>query len=204
LIGIVADNSAITMAGGLAASTSRPVALAGRLLAKVSLENGPIAIGDSLTSASSTPGVAIKATNAGRVIGIALEPFDGPPSPEASEGEDLPYGKILIFVNPHWQGGDLTVGESNDGNLVNLDSEELGQKLANLGLRVTDGQTLIVKKVQAKFIETRELKIHNPEPQKTGMTIADRATSDLYCVYVENNEMKTERGECLSINNQHN
>jgi hypothetical protein len=55
---------------------TRPVALAGRTPVKISLENGPIEIGDFLTS-SSVPGVAMKATGAGRVIGRALEPFDG-------------------------------------------------------------------------------------------------------------------------------
>ena len=38
-------------------------------------ENGPIAAGDPLTS-SSVPGVAMKATASGYVIGKALESFD--------------------------------------------------------------------------------------------------------------------------------
>ena len=51
-------------------------------------ENGMINQGDYLTS-SSTPGTAMKATKWGRVIGIALEPFDSN------------QGKIMMFVNPH-------------------------------------------------------------------------------------------------------
>jgi len=191
LIGIVADNSAITMAGGLAASTSRPVALAGRLLAKVSLENGPIKIGDSLTSASSTPGVAMKATDAGRVIGIALEPF-----PKEGQDPSASSGQVMVFVNPHWQGGDLTVEESNDGNLVNLDSEQLRQSLASLGLVIDNEGTLIVKTIKAEVVETQGIKVQSSEIQKTGITIIDRASSEPSCFFIENGEIKIVKGEC--------
>jgi len=72
-----------------------PIALLGRVPVKVSLENGPINIGDPLTS-SSVPGVAMSACGksslagqagseegkayqckSGKIIGRALEPFDG-------------------------------------------------------------------------------------------------------------------------------
>jgi len=57
-----------------------PVALAGRVWVRVSLENGPIAAGDLLTSAK-TPGHAMKVTDKSRarhaIIGKALEPFSG-------------------------------------------------------------------------------------------------------------------------------
>lgn len=86
-IGIVATKPAITMGptSGLTPgyaqsvasdSASVAVALAGRVPVKVSLENGPIAAGDALTT-SSTPGVAMKATQAGPIIGKAMENFDG-------------------------------------------------------------------------------------------------------------------------------
>jgi hypothetical protein len=71
-----------------------PVALglAGRVPVKVTLEGGPIHIGDPLTS-SSTPGHAMRAMRSGRVIGVALEGFDG------SQGKT---GKVIVFLNPHW------------------------------------------------------------------------------------------------------
>ncbi len=98
-----------------------PIALAGRVPTKISLENGEIAIGDALTS-SSTPGLAMKATKAGMIVGFALEPFgtttggrstaqrleavrrpndwrpfDGPTTPET----------IITFVNvSYWNGGE--------------------------------------------------------------------------------------------------
>jgi hypothetical protein len=52
----------------------RPVALAGRVPVKVTLENGDIQRGDLLT-ASSTPGYAMKATEGGQIIGRAMEDF---------------------------------------------------------------------------------------------------------------------------------
>jgi hypothetical protein len=55
---------------------------------KVTLENGPIRIGDLLTSASK-PGYAMKADRPGPTLGIALEGFDG----KSREG------KILCFVD---------------------------------------------------------------------------------------------------------
>jgi hypothetical protein len=72
-----------------------PLALCGRVPVKVTLEGGPIRIGDYLTS-SSRPGYAMRATAPGRVIGVALQPFDGDPGAE---------GKAIVLVNPHWYGG---------------------------------------------------------------------------------------------------
>ncbi|MBI4038313.1 tail fiber domain-containing protein, partial [Candidatus Daviesbacteria bacterium] len=90
----------------------RMVALAGRTPVKVSGEAGPIEIGDYLTS-SSTPGVAMKATRPGQVVGKALEPFD------SAQGGSV--GKILAFVNisfadPQQALANLLLDE--EGNLV--------------------------------------------------------------------------------------
>jgi hypothetical protein len=54
-----------------------PVVLTGRTAVKVVTENGRIASGDLLTS-SSTPGVAMRATRPGPVLGQALGSFAGP------------------------------------------------------------------------------------------------------------------------------
>ncbi|HSX08956.1 MAG TPA: hypothetical protein VLF93_02275, partial [Candidatus Saccharimonadales bacterium] len=71
-----------------------PVALTGRVPVKVSLENGPIHKGDYLTS-SSVPGVAMRATQPGQVLGKALEDFNCATSPIA----DSCTGKVMAFVN---------------------------------------------------------------------------------------------------------
>jgi hypothetical protein len=72
------------------------VALAGRIPVNVSIENGPIKPGDYLTQ-SSTPGVAMKATKAGKVIGQALFGHDK---------EEI--GAVMMFVNnTYYQGASL-------------------------------------------------------------------------------------------------
>jgi hypothetical protein len=79
--------------------SGRPLALSGRVPVKVNLEGGAIRIGDLLTS-SSEAGTAKRASRAGRVIGMALEAFDG------NAGE---RGKVIVFVNPHWWPGQQPV-----------------------------------------------------------------------------------------------
>ncbi len=71
-----------------------PIALAGRVPTRVNLENGAVNVGDPLTS-SSIPGVAMKAKEAGPVVGYALEPYTG------SENDNL----VLTYVNVGYWGG---------------------------------------------------------------------------------------------------
>lgn len=75
-----------------------PVALAGRVPVKVSLENGPIASGDYLTS-SSQPGVAMKAVKTGVTIGTAIGSFDGTNGTTTQS--------IMAFVNTSYTSGML-------------------------------------------------------------------------------------------------
>jgi hypothetical protein len=72
------------------------IGLIGRVPVKVSLENGPIQPGDLLTT-SSTPGVAMKATEAGQTLGIALEAYDGMPAGTGAGADGV--GKVLCFVS---------------------------------------------------------------------------------------------------------
>jgi len=76
-----------------------PVALSGRVPVKVTLENGEINPGDYLTS-SSIPGVAMKATKAGVIVGQALTSYAGPP------GE---IGTVLGFIKNTYSLGSKTI-----------------------------------------------------------------------------------------------
>ncbi len=78
------------------------VGLAGRVPVKVSSENGPIHIGDALTS-SSTAGVAMKATKAGAIIGTALTEFT-----------DQGSGEVMLFVSTGQSAGTLPVTADNN------------------------------------------------------------------------------------------
>jgi len=120
IIGVVSVNPYLAM--GPEPAEGVKVALLGRVPTKVSLEAGLIEIGDYLV-ASSLPGVAMKATKSGRVIGQALQPFEGV-SIECEilittneEGEEVSsmncyekasdIGKIMVLVNPGWLGGEV-------------------------------------------------------------------------------------------------
>ena len=85
-----------------AADEGFPIALAGRVPTRVSAQNGSIQVGDPLT-ASTTPGVAMKATDNGHIVGYALEPV--------SEGQR----DIIVFVNVgYWAGGTQTTPGTNN------------------------------------------------------------------------------------------
>jgi hypothetical protein len=207
LIGIVSENSAITM-GGLDASTSRPVALAGRLLVKISTENGSIATGDLLTSAS-LPGLAMKATEAGRVIGIALESFEQTSSATS---------KILAFVNPHWYAGKLAIDGSlstttegttattteetsivQDTGIFDEFIEKVKQALASLGLFVENGiaqvKELIADKIFAKKAQVEDLEVLNK------IQLLDQTTGEIYCTWIENGEWVKLKSSCENLTN---
>lgn len=84
------------------------VAFSGRVPVKVNTENGPIEFGDLLTP-SSTPGVAMRATKAGQVIGQAMTEFNG-------EG----VGKVMAFIKMDYGNGaklaDMLPGINGVGN----------------------------------------------------------------------------------------
>lgn len=110
LIGVVSDSSAVIINSGEASNNEaetilRPLTLVGRIPVKVSTENGPIVVGDYLTS-SSIPGVAMRANMPGRVVGIALESF-GTSNDQVSNLNNQ-NGKIMVFVNLSWYAGELT------------------------------------------------------------------------------------------------
>ncbi len=94
LLGIISTEPGFTL--NASQLDAKYLALAGRVPTKVNLENGPIKAGDPITS-SSTPGVGMKATQAGRVIGIALENLLSTNNNEPST--------ITVFVNPSWYTG---------------------------------------------------------------------------------------------------
>lgn len=101
ILGVV--STAPGFVAGAHTENSFPIALVGRVPVKISTENGPIRAGDYLTSAS-IPGYAMRATQAGRVIGTALEDFN-----PANATACMPFGlgaspttacgKISVFVN---------------------------------------------------------------------------------------------------------
>jgi len=91
VLGVISEKGGILL-GGDSDTFKKPIALVGRVPVKISVENGAIKRGDPLTS-SSLPGHAMKLTKPGRIIGFAMENFDG------SQWET---GKIITFINLSW------------------------------------------------------------------------------------------------------
>lgn len=135
-IGVISTKPGILLSGNL--KNSQPLALAGRVPTKVTLENGPIEPGNRLTS-SSTPGYAMKATKAGHTVGIALEPF-GPSASLGAQGKPFDgkknkTGKIMVLIQPGWWPGDtqeelVNLREENEKLKLRLD--KLERKLAGV------------------------------------------------------------------------
>lgn len=92
-IGIISAKPGVTLNSDATTDTTHPnlypMALQGRVLVKVTSQNGPIAAGDILTT-SSIPGVAMKATKNGTVVAKALEGYNST-DPQS-------VGKIMVFV----------------------------------------------------------------------------------------------------------
>jgi len=105
-------------------SAKVPVALAGRIPVNVSTINGPIHLGDYLTS-SAIPGVAVKATSAGQVIGTAMSDFDCSTTDIQSlvSGNTVCQGQVTMFIKNSYY--DPTVVNAMDGNYDLLSNSDL-------------------------------------------------------------------------------
>lgn len=132
-IGVISTKPGILMNQDVTGHDDRghPVSLAGRVPTKVTDMNGPVAIGDPIAS-SSFPGIGMKATKSGRIVGYAMEafPYTEPIGDGAVDAiDEIPYrkefrvtadghpaqdkdgyavGKISVLVNPSWYEPDRT------------------------------------------------------------------------------------------------
>ncbi|MFZ2681735.1 MAG: hypothetical protein WAZ14_01420 [Patescibacteria group bacterium] len=142
-----------------------PIALSGRVPTKVNTQNGSIAIGDPLTT-SSTPGVAMKATQPGPIVGYALQNFSGT------------NGMISVFIRASYYDGDgsqvpamAAAPVSGVGNTADLTSLSLNGgpitsvasitglgntwRLTEIGDFITRGRVVqLVKSHQNEDVET--------------------------------------------------
>ncbi|HSR89410.1 MAG TPA: hypothetical protein VLK22_03410 [Candidatus Udaeobacter sp.] len=136
-LGIISSDPGFTLGGqDQEGNYFKPVALAGRVPVKISNANGDIHYGDRL-AASDVPGVAMKATDEGKTVAMALGDYT------SSE-----VGEVVSFVSVGWNnnlykglsvdvdGKNITVGTStNPYNLVitgnlSLNNPDLINKLS--------------------------------------------------------------------------
>jgi len=101
------------------------VGILGQVPAFVSDENGPIRPGDSLTSASSTPGYAMKAGPSDPTVGVALESLIGE------------TGKINVLISR--RNKSLTVEEVEQQIIERIAAMEIEDEVAILVANAVDG-----------------------------------------------------------------
>ena len=158
--GLVFNNGETSIAGendDLTTSTQAAIALVGRVPVKISLENGPIAPGDSLAASTDLPGVAVKAIGPGRVIGEALQAFDEADA-HSSNASGTP--QILVFINPHWDPGTPSSSFSIGISLSQF-VQTLQSALENLGITINNGivtiKNLVVEKLTAGEVDADKI-----------------------------------------------
>ncbi len=128
----------------------RPMVIAGRIPVKITTANGNIRAGDPITS-SNIPGVGMKATKAGRIIGIALQDY--------SNSDTSNVGKVLVLLNPTWQDPDVQIADSGYLSLaptINNDFEvkrQTGETISRIGAF----SDLVVAKIKAGYLEVGKI-----------------------------------------------
>jgi hypothetical protein len=102
IVGVVSENTGfVGNMKKLAGINDRTVGYLGMVLTKVNLENGPIKKGDPI-GVGSIPGVGVKMTKAGYIVGFANQDFNG-----------NEIGRIEVQVAPTWYDPNvLLTGES--------------------------------------------------------------------------------------------
>jgi len=149
------------------------MAVAGRIPLKVTGESGSIEPGDFIAAASS-PGYGMKAVQAGRVVGMALQSFDAATSTATSS--------ILVLINPHWYVPQVSVEDLQGGSLGT------GPTLNTYTFDPNTVYSFENLKVQHIEIGSSD----NP----SGITIYDVVTKNPYCIISENGILKSVPGKC--------
>ena len=139
LAGAITITAGLIAGGGEDGHGSNVIALAGRIPVKVTGEDGPIAIGDFITS-SDVVGYGMKATQPGEVVGTAMGSFDGTTVNDT--------GTVLVFINPHYETG-------NQSMLQEI-TQYVQEALQNLGVVIVDGvatlKGIVVDKVTTNVL----------------------------------------------------
>jgi len=146
MVGVISTNPGDVLDDGSMTGAKVTVALAGRVPVNVSTANGPIQVGDYLTS-SSLPGVAVKATGSGPVIGTAME--------DDTDTNTADVNQITMFIkNTYYNGGtssdaglSLLSGAQDASVLLSMLGDATATSSALSGLTtgdVADGLSLII------------------------------------------------------------
>jgi hypothetical protein len=133
----------------IAGTKAYPIALTGRVPVLVTDENGPIKIGDYLTSSATMPGYAMKATHSGITIGQALASFDNTTSGALTQminGETFHTGTLTLFVHVAYE-------NINNTYVIGAEDMTIAQQIVKgLAQGTTDTQSLTASNNADSFI----------------------------------------------------
>jgi hypothetical protein len=178
-MGIVSTQPGITLAEWTDKNdpSKRPIALAGRVPVKVSTENGPIKPGDAITS-SSVPGVGMKATQPGHIVGIALTAY---------ENEDpMAIGMVTVFVNTGYHMPNEFFDILQEEGI-----EEEDIPLVMMLMNALRGMVLEVRSVVADVFVGNKAQLNEIE-------LRDKSNGEIYCIYMDDGSLISEFGVCGS------
>ncbi len=173
----------------------KPVALVGRVPVKVTDENGPIKVGDYLTPSKTRHGYAMRATQAGLVLGRALENY--PRTEDVTQPGTSP-DKILVYANLSYyipSVADLIQSNNENTDLTSLNMEDataFGQIVVTDKAYFASGVTINGK------LYASQLEVGSAD-HPAGITIYDRATKAPFCIVIENGAMKNLAGKCEDL-----
>ena len=155
--------------------------MSGHAKVLVSLQNGPIAVGDRITS-SDIAGVGMRANTAGQVVGIATEPME-----TVASGS---YAEIDVFVNAGYWAPEITSmqpiasGSWQSATFPNLFAMIVDGFKSLLNITFDNG---LIKTVKGMF-DTVEV--------KKGVTTIDEDTGQPYCIKMKSGQLISTAGEC--------
>lgn len=152
-LGIVSTKPGLILADADGEGKPIVVALSGRVPVKVSGVNGSIKSGDFITS-SNIPGVGMKSTDAGQVVGQAMNDF------VATSTESV--GTVMVFIkNQYYDGGDEYIQSATsttlaDGTIADRFTHlfrRAFEKITNIFLDMT----LWIRNLKTDKVQTKEL-----------------------------------------------
>jgi len=163
ILGVISDNAGFV--GGVDGPNKVLVGLIGQLKIKMNPNSKAIQPGDPIT-ASTMPGRASKASNAGQVIGQALESFD----PKA------PKDRILIAINGTWYDPNTSITSTGDLEIItqtNLPTYTIYNKSENQNItQIAAYAEAVIGNITAGTVHAKEVTTDSLSVVSSNFTIA--------------------------------
>lgn len=142
VLGIISTKPGLVMGEADGTGKAVIVGLSGRVPVKVTDKNGAVKAGDFLT-ASDIPGVAMRATGAGQVIGQALT-------------DDMGTGKVMVFIKNTYHDG------NNDTDTEETIADKFTQIVKNTLEKLSDvylNMTLAISSLKANDVTANKVSV---------------------------------------------